>query len=152
MYKYLHKWRKASFIWHSSFILIIPLLGYPQRQHRYTIQSVFLITHTDVLLRHLALLCLLNSNRTTREGLSNTTQVCSWKFQSIFISLINLSMDKTSKEIDRYLGDDYLIGKRHYKGTCAKMPAYDPHQDLSKFEDIFRPRLPIGYFYKFDQK
>ena len=40
--------------------------------------------------------------------------------------LINLSMDKPFKKLDRYLGNDYLIGKRNYKGMSTKIPAYDP--------------------------
>ena len=39
-------------------------------------------------------------------------------------------MDKTSLKIDRYLGNDYMIWKRHYKGMCTKIPADDPCQGL----------------------
>ena len=39
-------------------------------------------------------------------------------------------MDKTSKKIDRYLGNDYLIGKWHDKGNCNKVAIDDPCQGV----------------------
>ena len=46
-------------------------------------------------------------------------------------------MDKTSKKIDRYLGNDYLIGKWHDKGNCTKVAIDDPCQGVfQNFECI----------------
>ena len=45
-------------------------------------------------------------------------------------------MDKTSKKIDIYLGNDYLIGKLYYKGMCTKIAADDPRQGFFQNSNV----------------